>query len=223
MSDCILGIKCNGVSIKIDTLKIDSDQSPYDYICNVNLSHEDNGNGQYNVTIIDKNLLQGFSIGKWKITKAWISFNWGDSYAKMIMVDSEGNETIEIIASQQAGSRSNSRGYYDTNTLARSIFTKAQKVAIEYPSAAIYNAIMDLEEKKSGYHWKYIQDEYSKVQSNLEELIDLLNYAVNKLKEYMDKYYEAKKLLEGCDDPRAKQLLTTITNDCKELLLKFKH
>ena len=34
----ILGIKTSGFSMKIDSLEFGSDQSKYDYICNVNLS-----------------------------------------------------------------------------------------------------------------------------------------------------------------------------------------
>ena len=49
MADSILGIKCNGVSMKIDTLEINSDQTAYDYICNVMLAMESNGNGRYDI------------------------------------------------------------------------------------------------------------------------------------------------------------------------------
>lgn len=77
MADCILGIKCNGVSMKIDSLEIDANQAAYDYICNVMLAVESNGNGRYDISIVDKDFIQGFSIGEWRITKAWIIFNWG--------------------------------------------------------------------------------------------------------------------------------------------------
>ena len=93
MAECILGIKCNGVSIKIDTLEIDADQTTYDYICNVMLAAESNGNGRYDISIVDKNLIQGFPIGEWRITKAWIFFNWGFAEAKYIMSDKYGNFT----------------------------------------------------------------------------------------------------------------------------------
>ncbi len=63
MADCILGIKCNGVSIDILTLRIDSNQAPYDYICNVSLSRDCNGNGTYDISIIDKDFTKGFNIG----------------------------------------------------------------------------------------------------------------------------------------------------------------
>ena len=37
MDECIFAIRCNGVSILVDKISIDADQSNYDYICNVSL------------------------------------------------------------------------------------------------------------------------------------------------------------------------------------------
>ena len=54
MADCILGIKWNGVSMKMDTLEINVDHTAYDYICNVMLAMESNGNGRYDISIVDK-------------------------------------------------------------------------------------------------------------------------------------------------------------------------
>lgn len=123
MADCILGIKCNGVSMKIDTLEIDGDQTAYDYICNVMLAVESNGNGRYDISIVDKEFIQGFPIGEWRITKAWIIFNWGFAEAKYVMSDKYGNLTHEIIASRQKGSISG----FSTSILTKSIFASAQK------------------------------------------------------------------------------------------------
>lgn len=216
--DCILGIKCNGVLLRIDTLTIESDQTQYDYICNVMLANENNGNGTYDISIIDKQLLKGFPIGNWQITKASISFDWGDSYAKLTLTDDKGIETKEIIASQQAGSRSESRGFFDTNILARSIFSKAQKIVIEYPSAEIYNALMCLEDERRAYYWKNIKERYQESKTDIDRLIEFLDFAMSKIKDYLDKYNTAKMLLEESNDPRAKRLLSTITSNCKELL-----
>lgn len=64
----ILGIKRNGVSLKIDTLTFESDQSGYEYISNINRVSRSGGNGQYNITITDHNLNQGCPIGNgWKL------------------------------------------------------------------------------------------------------------------------------------------------------------
>ena len=99
----ILGIKCNGMSMQIDTLEFDSDQTDYDYICNVTLQSSNNGNGMYDISILNKNFVQGFPIGKWRITKACLSYDWGNSYAYFIMTDEVGKETKKITASKQKG------------------------------------------------------------------------------------------------------------------------
>lgn len=109
MNDCIFGIKCNGVSIQVSPISIDDDQSKFDYICNVSLKDSWNGNGTYDVSIINKDYVQGMPIGKWRITKAWISYNWGDSFARLKMEDEYGNETCDITADNQSGS---ARGFH---------------------------------------------------------------------------------------------------------------
>lgn len=216
MSDCIFGIKCNGVSIQINQISIEEDQSKFDYICNVSLSDSWNGNGTYNISIVNKDLVQGFPVGKWRIIKAYIAYDWGKSTAKFIMTDENGIETQPITASRQCGSAS-SYGF-DTNTLARSIFPKAQMVVSEYPSAPICDAIMELENERLSYSWKYINDEYNKNNRDAEHFIELISYASSKIINYVELYKTVKNKLEECDDERAKQLLIRITNQCKELL-----
>lgn len=222
MADCILGIRCNGVSIKIDTLQFESDQSEYDYICNVNLSSSSNGNGTYNISIVNKDLAQGFPIGKWRITKAYIAFDWGKSVAKFIITDENGNETKPLTASQQRGTAS-SEGF-NTNSLARSIFAKAQMVISEYPSAAICDAVIEFDEQSSDYTWRYIKESFSKGGRNAEQYIELIGYLSKKVAEYTNSYKRLKEILELNDDPKAKQLLIKINNDCRNVLqeLPFK-
>ena len=69
MVECIFGIKCNGVSIQVNKISIDTDQSEYDYICNVSLRSSSNGNDTYDVSIINKDYIQGVPVGKWQIIK----------------------------------------------------------------------------------------------------------------------------------------------------------
>ena len=69
MVECIFGIKCNGVSIQVNKISIDTDQSEYDYICNVSLRRSSNGNDTYDVSIINKDYIQGVPVGKWQIIK----------------------------------------------------------------------------------------------------------------------------------------------------------
>lgn len=220
MAECILGIKCNGVSIKIDTLTIESDQTPYDYICNVTLVNEHNGNGKYDVLIVDKDLVQGFPIGKWRIVKAWINYNWGSSEAKFIMSDKDGCYTNEITASKHKGCVSG----FSTDIMSRSIFATAQKIASSYQSAPICNQVMAFEELIGNIMPQSIKDSYQKYRKKEKyytETADFLNsmgYWATKISTLVEKYKETKELLLKSKDPRAKQLLTKITEDCKTTL-----
>lgn len=215
MADCILGIKQNGISLKIDSITIESDQTPYDYICNVTLANSWNGNGKYNVSIIDKNSIQGLPLGKWRITKAYIDYDWGKSVAKFILTGENGTETKPITASEQRGSAC-SEGF-NTNTLARSIFSKAQMIISEYPSAHICDNVLEFDELTSKYTWDYIKKEYEKEGRN-NEYIDLIGYLSKNVYEYVELYKILKKKLEEIEDFKTNQLLIRITNDCQNVL-----
>lgn len=214
MNDCILGIKCKGVSMKIDTLDIDSDQEGYDYICNVTLNNDVNGNGTYDVSIVGENYIQGMPIGNWRITKARIGYNWGDSFARFVMTDEVGTETTEIVASEQKGSMSG----FSTQILAQSIFPKAQKIVSEYTTAEIYNIVSDFEAMTSDYTWKYIKEESHKNNRDAKGYIDLIEYKVKNLSDYLGKYKNVRNLLKDCEDEKSKLLLSRITEECKKLL-----
>ena len=220
MADCILGIKCNGVSMKIDTLEIDADQTAYDYICNVMLAMESNGNGRYDISILDKDFIQGFSIGEWRITKAWIIFNWGFAEAKYVMSDKDGYYTHEIIASRQKGSFSGC----STSTLAKSIFTSAQKVVCDYPSAPICDSVMALDSMIAVLNPPTIKERYKKYQrkdayyTKTEDFLDSIGYWAKEISELVSKYKDVTKELSDVDDPRAEQLITRTTEDCKNVI-----
>ena len=218
MAECILGIKCNGVSIKIDTLEIDADQTTYDYICNIMLAAESNGNGRYDISIVDKNLIQGFPIGEWRITKAWIFFNWGFAEAKYIMSDKYGNFTSEIVASRQKGSFSG----FSTNTLAKSIFSSAQKIVYTYPSAPICDSVIALDKMLSVLNSQSIKDSYKKYQrketyyDKTEDFLDSIACWAKEVRDLVAKYKDVTKMLSDVDDPRAEQLIQRTTEDCKK-------
>ena len=206
MSDCIFGIKRNGVSISVSQISIDEDQSMYDYICNVSLKESNNGNGTYDVSIINKDYIQGMSVGKWRITKSWIEYNWGDSFSKLIMEDEEGNETCNIIADNQNGSKS-SYGF-NIVSLTLAIFTKAQEIVRDFPNAKVCNAIMELNKSKKVFHLSYLKDRYKEVLTKSdEEFIDFMSYAANNVSNYLSAFKETKELLEDLDDPRSKKYL----------------
>ena len=219
MSDCIFGIKCNGVSIQVSPISIDADQSVFDYICNVSLKDSWNGNGTYDVSIINKEYVQGMPIGKWRITKAWISYNWGDSFAKLIMEDEDGNETCDIIADNQSGS---ARGFH-VPSLARTIFTKAQEIVRDYPNATICTAVIELHKSQKDLHIDFLKDclKGGKDKGD-EEHVDSIAYVIGKLSNHLEVYNKTKELLKEQDDQRSKQSLRGIISDCKCLFDRFK-
>lgn len=219
MDEYIFGIKCNGVSISVSSISIESDQSAYDYICNVSLKDSYNGNGTYDVSIMNKDYIQGMPVGKWRIVKTWIRYDWGDSYAKLIMEDEEGNETSEIIADNQKGSVSGFR----IPSLVKSIFTKAQAVVRDYPNAKICNAIMELNESKKHFNLSYLKNRYKEVLKEPDEkYIDFIRFAADKITNYLKVYKTTAELLENNDDQRSVRLLKDITSDCTKLLKCFR-
>ena len=206
--------------MKIDTLEIDADQTAYDYICNVMLAMESNGNGRYDISILDKDFIQGFSIGEWRITKAWIIFNWGFAEAKYVMSDKDGYYTHEIIASRQKGSFSG----FSTSTLAKSIFSSAQKVVCDYPSAPICDSVMALDSMIAVLNPPTIKERYKKYQrkdayyTKTEDFLDSIGYWAKEISELVSKYKDVTKELSDVDDPRAEQLITRTTEDCKNVI-----
>ena len=218
MSDYILGIRCNGVSMKIDTLTIESDQAGYDYICNVNLSHSWNGNGTYDVSIVNKDYVQGMPIGKWRIIKAWIEYNWVTSWAYLKMIDDNGNETDAIMASSEKRAASLSVSQI------RTIFTKAQEVVSVYPSASVCNAVMEFNKLCNKINPKSIKESCRKYihkepyYTKTEDFLDSMGCWAGYISDLLKKYKEVKALISGIEDPRSEQLLTCITEDSKKLL-----
>ena len=206
--------------MKIDTLEIDGDQTAYDYICNVMLAVESNGNGRYDISIVDKEFIQGFPFGEWRITKAWIIFNWGFAEAKYVMSDKYGNLTHEIIASRQKGSISG----FSTSILTKSIFASAQKIVCDYPSAPICDSVMALDNLVDGLNPQSIKESYKKYQrketyyTKTEDFLDSIGYWAKKVSDIVAKYKDVTKMLSDIDDPRAKQLIVRTTEDCKNAI-----
>lgn len=219
MDEYIFGIKCNGVSISVTRISIESDQSVYDYICNVSLKESYNGNGTYDVSIINKDYIQGMPVGKWCIVKAWIKYDWGDSFAKLIMEDEWSNETSEIIADNQKGSVSG----FNIPSLVKSIFTKAQVVVRDYPNANICNAIMELNESKKHFNLSYLKNRFQDVLKEPDEkYIDFIRFAADRISKHLEVYKNTAELLEKNDDQRSVRLLKDITSECRHLLECFK-
>ena len=218
MSDCIFGIKSNGVSISVSQISIYEDQSNFDYVCNVSLKDSYNGNGTYDVSIINKDFIQGMPVGKWRIKEAWISYDWGDSYARLIMEDEDGNETCDITADNQKGSASG----FHVPSLARTIFTKAQEIVRDYPNALICTSIIGLHKSQKNLNVDFLKSCLNRGKDNGdEEYVDSIVYVLGELSNHLEVYNKTKELLKKQDDIRSKQLLKDVVSDCKKLLKSF--
>ena len=187
----ILGIKRNGVSLKIDTLTFEADQSGYEYISNINRVSRSGGNGQYNITVTDHNLNQGCPIGNgWKLISGNIYYYWSEAYAYFILSDEHGVKTKEILASQEK------------TPLSKGYNIDAQEIVLQFPSASIYNAYMDFVDKKPKYHLGVIDRE-----GNSETVQGFINGNYERIVNYIDKYKQLLQLLSDLEDPKCEQLL----------------
>lgn len=214
LQQLIFGIKVNGVSFKIDTLNIESDQTIYNYICNVILVDSFNGNGSYDVTIVNNNLIPGCPIGKWKILSASIKFDWGTSYAWFILVDEKGQETRRILTSSQRGSNYG----FSVEYLTRSIFPKAQQIVSEFPSASIYNAYNEFNESKPDPDRLKRYLEKTEADDCIEYFID---NTLDKMRDYLINYKKFTSLLIESEDLRSKSLLIKATEECQKVITYF--
>ena len=195
----ILGIKRNGVSLKIDTLTFEADQSGYEYISNIDRVLNNGGNGKYNITISDHNLIQGCPIGNgWVLLSGYISYNWNKTSAYFILSDAKGEKT-QILASNQI---TPANVDFNIDIMAKSIFRKAQEIILQFPSASIYNAYTDFFEKKPKSHLGVINRE-----SCSDTVQGFINGNYKRIVDYIDKYEQLLQLLSDLEDPKCKQLL----------------
>jgi len=214
MEDYIFGIKCKGVSIMVSEISIDDDQSNFDFICNASVASSYNGNGSYDVSIINKNYVKGMNVGEWRIIKAGIDYDWGDSYAYFCMEDNGGNRTDEIIASTQRGSASG----FSVPSLVKSIFTKAQSVVRDYPNAAVLNVVQDFYKACGKINVKFLKGYLEGEGKSDEKYLGNVGYVISELSDLFIAYKKAKKVLDEQEDPKSEQLLKDVMSKCKQLL-----
>ena len=211
----IFGIKVNDCSQQITKLSISQSQSEYDYICNVALAKQWNGNGKFRIAILNKDLIEGMPIGKWTLLNAQITYDWGSSSARLVMLDENGDQTEQILASSEKGSASG----FSVEALARSIFSKAREIVERYPSAKIVNAYEDLKkaEPSTSSLVKYRETDECKY------LIDRFeNYTIESIRDYLSAYRKFESLLKNDDDVRSKRLLTQATEDLIKIIDLFR-
>lgn len=199
----ILGIKRNGVSLKIDTLTFESDQSGYEYISNIDRVSDKGGNGKYNITISDHNLIQGCPIGNgWILLSGYISYGWNKASAYFILSDTKEEKTCKILASNQI---TPANVDFNIDIMAKSIFRKAQEIVLQFPSASIYNAYADFVDKKPKYHLGIIERENSS-----ETVQGFINGNYERIVDYTNKYKQISNLLSASKEPKCNQLLINV-------------
>ena len=140
------------------------------------------------------------SVGKWRIKKAWIKYDWGESNAKLIMEDPDGSETCELVADSQKGSYSG----FHVSSLVRAIFTKAQNIVRDYPNAKVCNAVAELKASKENLNIHYLKKYLNSENNGDEKYISNIKYVLDKLAHHLTAYTTTRDLLSKEEDQRSK-------------------
>ena len=218
MANNIFVIKCNGVSICVSPISIDEDQTKFDYICNVLLENTSNGNGTYDVSIINEDYIQGMPVGKWKIKRARISYDWYRTWTYLTMEDENGIETKEIITDFQSGSV---RGL-NIESLTQTIISKAQEVARDYPNAKVCDAVMALNASKRDLGIPYLKSRLKEVLTKSDfEYLDFIEFFTSKISNHLKVYKDALELLDEEGDERNKIMRKQISAECKNVIAQL--
>ncbi|MDE6007431.1 MAG: hypothetical protein K2G67_07755 [Muribaculaceae bacterium] len=210
----IFGIKVNGCSQYITKLSISENQSSYDYICNVTLGSQKNGNGRFRVSFINSERNEGLPIGEWILLRGEIRYDWGSASAYFKMQDELGEQTEEIKASTDKGSASG----FSVEALTRSICTKANEIVDRFPSAKIFNAYQEVVVSMPMNSHLLMYKEANEV----KYLIDRFeNYTIKPLLTYLNKFRKFQSLMKDKDDIKAKRLLTEISDEVLKIISLF--
>lgn len=209
----LYGIKLNGPAIELTTLSIEEDQTSFEYICNVSLCENTNGNGYYSISILNQHFEKGLPIGDWKLIEGRIGYDWGCSTATFIMEDSMGKRTTRCFGMSGKGS---ARGF-DVDCLTRSIFPAAIDIVASYPNAEVYNVCVKFLGKSN--HARYSScGKFRDVESPKESVTFFKKENLQSLQCFVDDFENLVKALEDKDDLRSKNLLNDAFNKFKEEL-----
>ena len=209
----ILGICVNGLSTQIEVLDFAADQSKNDFICNISLLYNDNGNGKYNIDFFDKKLTPGCLIGGWRVTSGYIDYDWGKSKCYFYLTDSSGNATNKIFALNGKGFVSG----FDVKVLAKAILPKAVKIIIKYPSAEVYNLYRETELALNSSDVSAFREKL-----NVKDYLDsLINKSYPKVNLIITNYKRLEALLSINSDERSKILLQELRAQVYQLFHKF--
>ena len=211
--ECILGIKLNGTSFKIDLLDIEDNQTAYDYICNVNPSSHINGNGSFSISITNHDFIKGMPLGLWTLLEGCITYDWGESNSYFYLLDKDGVKTNRIRAT---GGRGAARGF-DIESLTRAIFTEARDIIEEFPSAPIYNAFANFMDIMLRPSWKEVR-RFAEEISDIEIIEKFENKTLKPYINYIQRYTDLIKILSNCEDERCKRLINRATKECSKTI-----
>ena len=214
----IFGVKRFGIKFFVEKLSHVVDYSIYDSVCFVTDINRYNGNGEFEIEIVDKEENDGFQVGDWRIIKANVKYWWYSSQTQFVMSDKEGYEKT-ITMKSYIGSVNG----FMIDVYIRDIFYKAQTVADNCIRASTFDAISEYEDGICDYSWDSYLDNVNK--SNLEpsDFIERLGYASSKIAEYVEKYEKVIKYLKECEEPNADALIDKITRESYENLKRFKY
>ncbi|MBD5205386.1 MAG: hypothetical protein HDS71_06280 [Bacteroidales bacterium] len=210
----IFGIKVNGSSQQITKISISDDQSVYDYICNIALESQWNGNGRFRVAIVNSERIEGLPIGNWVLISGRIGYDWGGSSATFKMQDENGVITERITADTGKGSASG----FSVESLARSIFTKASEIVEHFPSASIVNAYQEYQKSIPSARILFMYREATEPKNILDRFE---RDTIKELSNYLVKFRILENLLKENEDTRSKRLLAEVTDECVNVVKLF--
>lgn len=211
--ECILGIKLNGASFKIDLLDIEDDQTAYDYICNVNPSSHVNGNSSFSISITNHDFIKGMPLGLWTLLEGCIIYDWGESISYFYLLDKDGMKTNRIKATCARGSASGFR----IEGLTRAIFTKAREIIEEFPSAPIYNAFANFSDVKLRPFSKEVR-KFAEEISDFEIIEKFESKTLKPYISYIQRYTDLINILSNCEDERCKRLIDRAAKECSNTI-----
>lgn len=208
------GITIDGPCFKLDNLSSVPNKQIYDYFCNVTRISSYNGNGVYNVTIIDKLFNQGCPIGKWKLISGKIRYNWGNIMSSFVLMDENGEKTNEIEAHKDVFPRTQT--YNAIEPLTRAIFSKAIEIVSRFQSSEVYNTYQKFMSESIPL---YAIQEYANSHTKTETIKYFFDECVFSLQKYYNEYTKLCKLMD-LEDERNKPLLVDIADKMYNFLGK---
>ena len=208
MDQVIIGVKRNGLSLSFEKIKSQYDKSEYDCVCNVIQTYNYNGNGHYDISIVNSDFLEGFPINNWKIKEASISYDWCGQYSSFILIDENGVETSRI----NSGCNIKEFGIIPHVS---SIFQKAHKIVSEYPDAEIFNQINKLNKQRDDDMWKKIDRVKEQKYITIEGFFDFL-------RNYLITYNKTVDMLVQSNGKGSKLLYHRIMKDFNENVEKIR-